>query len=250
MIPGLEIFKEYFRDYKDHYVLIGGSALDIVLENTGIEARVTKDFDIVLIAEALTPGFGKQFWKFINDGNYKNKARSDGTPQYFRFESPEEQNFPTMIEILSRTENVLGTSGHTFIRIPITDSISSLSAILLDQEYYSLVASGKTIRDDIAILEPQYLLLLKIKAWLNLCEKKEKGEHVNKHDISKHITDVIRLTVILPGDVKYEIADGIKKDVDEFVVKYKASPIDPRSMGIKGVSIDDIASVLSGLYFG
>ena len=249
MIQGLEVFKEYFRDYKDHYVLIGGSALDIVLENTGVEARVTKDLDIVLIAEAMTADFGKQLWKFINDGGYNNRARSDGTPQYFRFEEPVVQSFPAMIEILSRTEKVPVLDDQTLIKIPIADSISSLSAILLDKEYYSLVTSGKAIKEDIVILQPQFLLLLKIKAWLNLYDRKEKGEHVNNHDISKHMSDVIRLSIVLPGDIKYEITNGIKNDVDDFIMRYKVSPIDPRSMGVKGVSVEDIINVLSGIYF-
>ena len=167
MIPGLEVFKEYFRDYKEHYVLIGGSALDMILEDTNVAARVTKDLDIVFIAEAITPDFGRQFWKFINDGGYKNMSKSGGKSQYFRFECPEEQDYPFMIEILSRDENVLYADNQRFAKIPISDSIMSLSAILLDEEYYSLIIKGKIVRDDIVILSPQYLIPLKLKAWLN-----------------------------------------------------------------------------------
>lgn len=31
MVKGIEIFKEYFKDYTDEYVLIGGAACDIIL---------------------------------------------------------------------------------------------------------------------------------------------------------------------------------------------------------------------------
>lgn len=36
--------------------------------------RATRDLDMVLIVEALTPEFGEKFWKFIVDGKYRNKA--------------------------------------------------------------------------------------------------------------------------------------------------------------------------------
>lgn len=29
-MEGLETFKQYFQEYKDHYVLIGGAACDII----------------------------------------------------------------------------------------------------------------------------------------------------------------------------------------------------------------------------
>ena len=33
MVKGLELFKEYFNDYKDQYVLIGGAACDVNFED-------------------------------------------------------------------------------------------------------------------------------------------------------------------------------------------------------------------------
>ena len=44
MVIGLDLFKKH----SDNYVLIGGSAADISLEEVGLEFRVTKDLDIVL----------------------------------------------------------------------------------------------------------------------------------------------------------------------------------------------------------
>ena len=61
MIKGIEIFKDFFKEYKDQYVLIGGAACDIIMEETESGFRATKDVDIVLIVEALTPEFRKHF---------------------------------------------------------------------------------------------------------------------------------------------------------------------------------------------
>ena len=55
---GLKVFKEYFRDYTQQYVLIGGAACDIIFEEQATAFRATKDLDIVLIVEALAPEFG------------------------------------------------------------------------------------------------------------------------------------------------------------------------------------------------
>ncbi|MCL2153478.1 MAG: hypothetical protein FWH57_11080 [Oscillospiraceae bacterium] len=53
MIRGLEVFKNYFRDFSDQYVIIGGAACDIVFSDANSSFRATKDFDMVLIIEAL-----------------------------------------------------------------------------------------------------------------------------------------------------------------------------------------------------
>ena len=39
MIRGLDIFKEFFRDFQDQYVLIGGAACDIVLSEVDLTDR-------------------------------------------------------------------------------------------------------------------------------------------------------------------------------------------------------------------
>lgn len=55
MVKGLNTFCKYFEDYKEQYVLIGGTACDIVFESNEANFRATRDLDIVLIIEALTP---------------------------------------------------------------------------------------------------------------------------------------------------------------------------------------------------
>lgn len=33
MVPGLESFRQWFKDYKDQYVLIGGAACDVYMQS-------------------------------------------------------------------------------------------------------------------------------------------------------------------------------------------------------------------------
>jgi hypothetical protein len=61
VIKGLDKFKEYFENYKEQYVLIGGAACDLILSDTLIPPRATKDLDVVLVVEALTSAFAGSF---------------------------------------------------------------------------------------------------------------------------------------------------------------------------------------------
>ncbi|QFJ56010.1 hypothetical protein [Pseudobutyrivibrio xylanivorans] len=74
MVKGLETFRKYFEGDEDKYVLIGGAACDINFTNNEASFRATRDLDMVLIVEALTPEFGEKFWDFIDEGGYQNKA--------------------------------------------------------------------------------------------------------------------------------------------------------------------------------
>ena len=51
MVRGLDVFREYFAGHADQFVLIGGTAANLAMEEAGIEFRATKDLDIVLHIE-------------------------------------------------------------------------------------------------------------------------------------------------------------------------------------------------------
>lgn len=70
-VKGLDKFKEYFSEFKENYIIIGGTACSIILRDADIKPRATKDIDIILVVENMTPDFGRKFWQFIRDGNYK-----------------------------------------------------------------------------------------------------------------------------------------------------------------------------------
>lgn len=48
MVVGIEKFKEAFADYTDNYVIIGGTACDVVFRDTDMRARATDDIDMIL----------------------------------------------------------------------------------------------------------------------------------------------------------------------------------------------------------
>jgi hypothetical protein len=78
MVKGLNIFTEYFRDFAGNYVVIGGTACDMLVSEAGLVPRATKDIDIILLVEALTAEFVRQFWQFVQEGKYEKQERSTG----------------------------------------------------------------------------------------------------------------------------------------------------------------------------
>jgi len=101
-IPGLDTFINFFKGYENHYVLIGGAACSLWLEERGLPFRSTKDLDIVVVVESVTDEFFKRFWLFIEDGKYQSIERNDGSLQLYRFQLPGTAGFPYMIELITR----------------------------------------------------------------------------------------------------------------------------------------------------
>ena len=48
MVRGIEKFREYFKGFPKSYIVIGGTACDIIIEGAGFKPRASKDFDITL----------------------------------------------------------------------------------------------------------------------------------------------------------------------------------------------------------
>jgi hypothetical protein len=76
MVKGLDLFKKHFANFQEKYVLIGGTACMLVMEEAGIPFRATKDLDIVLSVEVLNQEFVSAFKKFVDQGNYQNRQQS------------------------------------------------------------------------------------------------------------------------------------------------------------------------------
>ncbi len=79
MVKGLEIFKQYFSKFNDHYILIGGIACTLAMRKANLDFRATRDLDIVLCIEALDRKFVETFWHFIKNGGYQHRQRSTGS---------------------------------------------------------------------------------------------------------------------------------------------------------------------------
>ena len=192
MVTGLDKFKEFFADYRDCYVLIGGSACDVYFTDQELPFRVTHDLDMILCVEALTPAFFNRFWQFIREGGYEHRQKADGHRQFYRFTGPASPGYSAMLELFARKADFLPpeVDGH-LTPIAAGEEASSLSGILLDQDYYDFVMANRREVEGVMILEPIALMVLKAIAWLDLTEKKEAGDrHAYSKDIGKHKNDI------------------------------------------------------------
>ena len=251
MVRGIEKFKEYFFGYENNYIIIGGTACDILEEKAGQQPRATKDIDIILIVEALTADFVKQFWKFVKEGRYETRQRGNGKHEYFRFLKPQTAEFPYQIEIFARKPDVLEIAENTQLTpVPIDEDLSSLSAILMNEDYYHFTLEHSIIEDSIRIANLESLIVLKAKAFIDLSDRKTNGETIDEKNIRKHKNDIFRLSTMLTRTDKFVLSDDIQNDMDKFSLMISQSLPDTaffKSIGLI-VKPEDVFNLLCNAF--
>ena len=105
MPRGIDVFSRHFAEFKEQYVVIGGTACELLLSEEELDFRATRDIDIVLIVEALTSEFADAFWSFIRNGGYSAWTNKEGKAKFYRFTDPKDINYPFMIEIFARPDS-------------------------------------------------------------------------------------------------------------------------------------------------
>ncbi|MEK6247576.1 MAG: hypothetical protein N2C12_05305, partial [Planctomycetales bacterium] len=161
MVEGLDLFTSHFAEFTDQYILIGGAACTVAMDDVGQSFRATKDLDIVLCVEVLDMAFVAAFWQFIRNGKYQSREKATGKKQYYRFQKPTTAGYPFMLELFSRSPDIFKpVEGSHLTPIPLDDEISSLSAILLEGDYYKFIQSGRRIIGHVPIVGPEYLIPL------------------------------------------------------------------------------------------
>ena len=219
MVRGLAIFQAWFKGFEDHYVLIGGTAAVITMTEAGLPFRGTKDLDIVLHVEVLTPEFGQKFWAFVQAGGYQQKEGDPPqNPCLYRFQKPLDEEFPQMLELFSRVPDGLKyvRPGH-LTPIPMAEQISSLSAILLDDVYYQFVLAGRINKHGMpSWVGEGRLIPLKAVAWMEMSERVRNGEAIDSKKINKHLSDVAQLSALLQPGQRIEMPEKLRANLQAF----------------------------------
>ena len=220
MVKGMDSFREWFSDFESNYVIIGGTACDLLMGEAGESFRATRDIDMVLIIESLDTAFGSRIWEYVKMAGYEQRLKSSGEPEYYRFIKPRSSEFPAMIELFSRrAEGITLPPNAILTPLPVDDEVSSLSAILLNDDYYNFLRAGVTTVDGIPIIGAAHLISFKAKAWLDLTERKAQGGQVDSQNIRKHKNDIIRLTTLLSPDFRMDLPDTVADDMKLFLTK-------------------------------
>jgi len=218
MVKGLPKFREHFREYEQEFVLIGGAACDQWFGARSLQFRATKDLDIVLLVEGLTPSFLRHFWTFIKDGGYQTRERSSGNHEYFRFLRPEQDDYPAKVELFSRQpDGITLFDGQDIVPIVAGKDVSSLSAILINDDYYSFILATRETHNELPMVRIDGLVPLKARAWLDMTQRTMNGEHVDADDIKKHRNDVFRLALLLPAGGRTDLPSSIRADLRQFI---------------------------------
>ena len=216
MVTGIDSFKEWFKGSEEQYAIIGGTASYILMTEEGLDFHATKDIDLVLIIQAVDANFGKKFWEI--------------------------ELFTRKLDAIQLPEDAVLTP------LPMDEDISSLSAILLDDDYYEFLKQGKVTVDGVTVLDAAYLIPFKAKAWMDLTNRKAAGEHVDNKNIKKHKNDVFRLTELIDPTVKIMAPQGVYTDVQEFVQRMQNESVDMKQLGLIGRTKDRILDELKDLY--
>ncbi|MBR3621425.1 MAG: hypothetical protein IKN56_07925 [Clostridia bacterium] len=215
MVKGLDKFKEFFENYGNNYVLIGGTACSIIFDEIGLDFRATKDLDVVLIIENLNDEFANKIWEFIKAAGYQIEEGKN--KKFYRFNNPKDRSFPQMIELFSRNNSINLVPNAHLEPIHISDDVSSLSAILLNDDYYNLLLEGKRTVLGYSVLDEKYLIPFKAKAWCEMTDRHENGEEGLSKHIKKHFRDIYRLSRIVVQTDKVSLDGIVYDDMERFI---------------------------------
>lgn len=241
MVKGLDTFRAAFAGYGDRYVLIGGVAASLTLEEAGITFRATRDLDIVLIIEALDNVFGAEFWAFVRRGGYTERQALDGPPRRYRFGNPTDDRYPVLLELFSRAPEGLLLPGDAHLTpLPVDGDISDLSAILLDDAYYAFIVAGRNDTEDLSYIGADRLIPLKAQAWTNL-SRPECEEPNAARKSGKHLKDIIVLSGLLSAETQIDLPESIAQDLRQFLNVMPSLGVDLKAIGLRGVTLVDVA---------
>jgi len=248
---GIDHFLAYLKGLETEYVVIGGGAAAILLEEQDLEFRKTKDVDLVLLTNGSIE-LNSRISQYVQEGKYQVKEATEGAPRYYRFQKPEIETYPEIIEIFARNEQEIKLLEGQYV-IPIqNDSVAKISAILLDEEYFALIkANSRQAASGGSIVNALGNICLKARAHRELSERKAKGESVDEKDIRKHRNDILRIAVGLTGQERLELGPISKSDLK--IAMSELRSMDAKQFkqvleGSPGVSQPDLLQMLDEVF--
>jgi len=246
-IRGLDHFVDFFSDYRDDYVIVGGMASAVLLDSVGITFRATKDIDLVIITTE-SDAFAAKMIEYVRKGQYEISEKSEGEPRFYRFNKPKDQDFPLQIEIFHRKPDGIELFEDQHI-VPISSPANDIgiSAILLNDEYFNLIRNNTKLEDGKPVTTTLATIVLKAKAYSELSQRKDDGEKIDSKEIKKHRSDVFRLSqAIIEGD-KIPLTGLPREDTENFLTAARADASLPDSFrGLKlNIKLEDSLNTLT-----
>ena len=254
---GIDKLREYLGGFNANYVIIGGTACNLNLEDADLQGRATKDIDMIVVCEAISSEYVRQFWAFIKAGGYKPyqiNTKGGTKRSYYRFIEATDVSFPAYIELFSRVPDGIQIPEDVHIIHLNMDEeyLYSFSAILMDDDYYNYAIDHSREIEGIQVLDKDALIVLKAKAYLNNKKRKDEGQQVHQEDIDKHKKDIYRLSFLFSGEERYNVSDDIKTALKDFITELYTDPVSTKAiskaMGVIEVPMQDFVKKIETLF--
>ena len=238
-LAGLSHFEAHFRELKDQYVIVGGFATLMLLREIPNHGKATHDIDLVLLTTTSAEMTAK-IKTYIKEGAYTIQKGQQDRYQYYRFVNPQVEGYAKEIELFAAEEyGIELDEGQCIIPIDPEEGLYSLSAIMLDREYFDMIKSNIEEIEGIPYSNTLATMLLKMSAVYDLYHK---GDDKWK----KHRRDILKLTLLLTGEERLVLTGRMIGDVTFFKAEVeKLTPKMIKQILGKGVAVDKDAVVHS-----
>ena len=125
----------------------------------------------------------------------------------------------TLEEFSRKPPNIDLAEGQYIVPIKLDEDSASLSAILLNDDYYALVRQQHNEKN-LPFANPAALIPLKARACLDFMERAAKGEKGKGKEIAKHRTDVFRIAATPPVKRDRPFPDPFKRICESFFPRF------------------------------
>jgi len=232
-LAGLSHFEAHFRELKDQYVIVGGFATLMLLERElPNHGKATHDIDLVLLT-SISAEMAAKIKTYIKEGGYTIQKGQEDRYQYYRFVDPQVEGYAKEIELFAaEAYGIELDEEQRIIPIDPEEGLYSLSAIMLDHEYFEMIKNNIEEIDGIPYSNTLATMLLKMSAVYDLY-------HRGDDKWKKHRRDILKLTLLLTGEEQLVLTGRMIADVEFF--KAQAEALTPKMIKQivgKDVSVD------------
>ena len=95
---------------------------------------------------------------------------------------------------------------------------------------------------------PERLIPLKARAWLDLTDRKSKGESVDSKAIRKHRNDVFRLYRILDPTSLSIVPPKILDDLEHFLAKQAGERTNLKALGLASMTVPEVVAEIRQVF--
>lgn len=209
---GLSHFQQYCKSLQEMYVVVGGFATVMLLDE-GLgdgHGKATHDIDLVLLTTSSIE-MSQRIKQYVQEGKYEIQKGNKDQYHYYRFVKPEIEGFAKEIELFASNENDLKLDdSQRIIPIDPEEGLYSLSAIMLDPEYFEMIKNNVTMSVVAPCTNTQATIMLKMSAFFDL-----KARNDNKW--KKHRQDILKLSLLLTGEERLQMTGRMVEDFESFM---------------------------------